>query len=126
MKRKLQMTTTKRTVKNPAKAGTLSKKVIQDAVNAVAEKATDVANKATPKKPTIKSLQQEVANITEQLVFANKLCLTQEIDIANLQSDNEALEREIVRLNASIRHRDEVILKLEVPFYRKIFNLFGN
>ena len=56
------MTTTKRIVKNPAKAGTLSKKVIQDAVNTVAEKATNVANKATPKKPTIKSLQQEVVS----------------------------------------------------------------
>ena len=127
------MTTTKRTVKNPAKAGTLSKKVIQDAVNAVAEKTTNVAKKATVKKPTTKELTNQVmsAGITIdnlEAVLATKSTLIDrlEFDILRVKEDNKALEQEVVRLNASIRHRDEIILKLEVPFYRKLFNLFGN
>lgn len=109
------------TIKTTVNGATVSPK-------AVAEKATNVAKKATEQvsKPSIKSLQQEVVNLTEQLVYANKLSIALGDDVNNLKDDNKALEREVVMLNASIRHRDEVILKLEVPFYRKIFNLFGS
>lgn len=94
----------------------------------VAEKATNVVKKATEqvKKPTIKSLQQELANLTEQLVYAYKLCNELTTDIVNLTNDSVALEREVTMLNASIRHRYEVITKLETPWYKKALNLFGN
>lgn len=91
----------------------------------VAKKAT-LTKEPAPKKPTIKSLQQEVANLTEQLVYANKLCNELTTDVVNLNSDLAYLEQEVTRLNGSLRSRDQTILKLEVPFYRKIFNLFGN
>ena len=59
--------TNKRVVKSPAKTGTLSKKVIQDAVNAVAKTNTNVAKKATPKpsvkKPTIVELQNTIKEL---------------------------------------------------------------
>ena len=44
----------------------------------VAKQATNVAKKATEqvKKPTIASLQKEVENLTQQLVYANQLVVS--------------------------------------------------
>ena len=99
---------------------------------AVAEKATNVAKKATPKKPTIKELTNQVMsagvtidNLEAVLATKNTLIDSLELDLLRVIEDNKALEREIVMLNASIRHRYDVILKLETPWYKKVFNLFS-
>ena len=102
-------------------------------VKPVAEKTAIVVKKATPKKPTLKQLQDQLTaatltidNLGNLLDAKNILIGTLEADVLHAKEDNKALEREVVMLNASIRHRDEIILRLEVPFYRKIFYLFGN
>ena len=102
-------------------------------VKPTVEKTPTVAKKATPKKPTLKQLQDQLTattstidNLENSLFAKNILIGTLEADVLHAKEDNKALEQEVTRLNASIRHRDEIILRLEVPFYRKIFNLFGN
>ena len=94
----------------------------------VVEKATNVVKKATPKKPkpTIKSLQEEAANLIAQLALKSVLIDRLEFDILRGKDDNKALEREITMLNASISHRDKIINKLETPWYKKALSLFGN
>ena len=114
------------TIKTTVNGATVSPK-------AVAEKATNVAKKATPKKPTIRQLQDQyvaatltIDNLEAILDAKNVLIGTLESDILRLRDDNKALEREVVMLNESLRPRDEVITKLETPWYKKALNLFGN
>ena len=82
------------------------------------------------KKPTIKSLQQEVANLTEQLVYANKLCISLEQDIVNAKEVNLYLDGEVQRLKQAVSNRDELIKELQTPWWKrtisKVFSLFGN
>lgn len=55
---------------------------------AVAKTDTTVAIKATEqiKKPTIKSLQDEAANLTQQLVYANKRVVDLLEEVKHLES----------------------------------------
>ena len=131
--KKLKTINTAVGVKSPAKEGILPKKVIQDAVNAVAEKATNVAKKATPKKPTSKQLQDQydaaivtIDNLNEQLDLKNNLIRSLEQDIHFLKENELILEREVKILNASVRYRDELIDRLETPWWKRALNLFGN
>jgi len=90
----------------------------------VAKTATTVANKATEttKKPTIKSLQQEVANLTEQLMYANKLALSLEADVARLKDDARAYEATISNREAKIKELEnrsiaaQILFTLSKPF----------
>ena len=99
----------------------------------VAEKATNVAKKATPKKPTLKQLQDQydaavvtIDSLNAMLDLKNILITNLEQDVANLKSDKLALEREVNILNASVRCRDELIDRLETPWWKRALNLFGN
>jgi len=71
----------------------------------VAKTATTVANKATEqvKRPTIKSLQQEVANLTEQLMYANKLAVSLEADVTRFRDDARVYEAIISNREAKIK-----------------------
>lgn len=75
----------------------------------VAKTATTVANKATEqvKRPTIKSLQQEVANLTEQLMYANKLAVSLEADVTRFRDDDARV------YEAIISNREAKIKELE-------------
>ena len=99
----------------------------------VAEKATNVANKATQKKPTLKQLQEQysaatltIDNLNEQLDLKNNLIHSLEQDIHILKENELILEREVKILNASVRYRDELIDRLETPWWKRALNLFGN
>lgn len=99
----------------------------------VAEKATNVANKATQKKPTLKQLQDKhdeaivtIDSLTAMVNLKNVLITSLEQDVISLKSDKLALEREVEILNASVRYRDEIIDRLETPWWKRALNLFGN
>ena len=99
----------------------------------VVEKATNVVKKATPKKPTSKQLQDQydaaivtIDNLNEQLDLKNNLIRSLEQDIHFLKENELILEREVKILNASVRYRDELIDRLETPWWKRALNLFGN
>jgi len=68
---------------------------VQDIAN-TAKTATTVAKTATEqvKRPTVKSLQQEVANLTEQLMYANKLAVNLEIDLNREKSESSRYQNQ--------------------------------
>ena len=99
----------------------------------VAEKATNVASKATQKKPTLKQLQDKydeaivtIDSLTAMVNLKNVLITSLEQDVISLKSDKLALEREVEIPNASVRYRDELIDRLETPWWKRALNLFGN
>jgi predicted nucleic acid-binding Zn-ribbon protein len=65
------------------------------------------------KRPTIKSLQQEVANLTEQLMYANKLAVNLEIDLEARRNIIATLNEEILELYETISNREGKINDLE-------------
>lgn len=113
------MTTKKQTrkIQKPAKEGTIPRDVVEAAVKAVSGKATEQT-----KKPTIKSLQQEVANLTEQLMYANKLVLSLEEDVSWLKLETKAYEANISNKEAKIKELEnrsiaaQILFKLSQPF----------
>jgi translation initiation factor 2B subunit (eIF-2B alpha/beta/delta family) len=84
----------------------------------VAKTATTVANKATEqmKRPTIKSLQQEVTNLTEQLLYANKLALSLEESCNYFREDARAYEATISYREAKIKELENRSIAAQILF----------
>lgn len=73
---------------------------------AVAEKATNVAKEATPKKPTVKQLQ-------ELLTLKENLIESLEIDLLNLRSKLSLLEERNTKLDSYNTNLEYLVDSLE-------------
>lgn len=93
---------TTRKVQKPAKQGSIPASEIKAAVKAVAKKTTTEANKATVKKPTVKSLQVELEILSVQLSYANDLVSALEKQaVLNLERYSELYTENMIERNKS-------------------------
>jgi len=80
----------------------------------VAKTATTVANKATEtKRPTVKSLQQQVVQLEEKLFLADNLTQNLEIDILWRDNKITSLKEEIAAYNITVGNLERKVKELE-------------
>lgn len=80
----------------------------------VAKTATTVANKATEtKRPTVKSLQQQVVQLEEKLFLVDNLAQNLEIDILSRDNKITSLKGEITAYNITVSNLERKVKELE-------------